>query len=311
MKKIFKLVSGNIVYPIVIASLLILIILLVNLSNTIEHLSKAMIKRTISKTEAELSSFFNPVNTNIKVAVERGKKGLYDSIKLQEFNKLFIPRIKNSSQISSMMYGNTNGNEFMLLQLPDKWMNRITISGSSKNLPTEVFWKTNEIGTDSLIAIRIKDKTYDPRVRPWFQGALSLQDEQYPHWTDPYTFFTTKDPGITVSAAWNDQDTPGLKKVIAFDVLLTDISKFTSHLEVTKNGMAFVLTKSMKILGLPKDVRFRNIDSLKKYVLLNSLDIGIPALNDALINWQIQKDESEYYSFKSNRNNWWGSIHRS
>ena len=44
-------------------------------------------------------------------------------------------------------------------------------------------------------------KKYDPRERPWFTGGLKTIDNELA-WTQPYIFFTTKDPGITVSVNW-------------------------------------------------------------------------------------------------------------
>lgn len=68
---------------------------------------------------------------------------------------------------------------------------------------------------------------YDPRRRPWYQGAMELlasQDGGAPpeyvdeliHWTEPYTFFTTGDPGITASIAFLGED--GVRYVIGFDI---------------------------------------------------------------------------------------------
>ena len=55
-------------------------------------------------------------------------------------------------------------------------------------------------------------------------------------------FFVTKDPGITASTHLTADD-GGSTLVVAFDLLLLDISRFTSQLEVSENGRAFVLVE--------------------------------------------------------------------
>ena len=58
------------------------------------------------------------------------------------------------------------------------------------------FWKhLNAEGV--LREVRLnKDDNYDPRLRPWYQGARKAEEI---FWTDTYIFFTAQKPGITVA----------------------------------------------------------------------------------------------------------------
>ena len=64
---------------------------------------------------------------------------------------------------------------------------------------------------------------------------VSPQNDTRIHWTAPYTFFTTLDPGITVSTPVLGQD--GTLRVLGIDVLLKDISNFTRSIRPTPGTM--------------------------------------------------------------------------
>jgi hypothetical protein len=69
--------------------------------------------------------------------------------------------------------------------------------------------------TGESISDAVEASDYDPRRRPWLRGALALENDGAIHWTAPYTFFTTKEPGITASLRWTGKD--GKRYVLAFD----------------------------------------------------------------------------------------------
>ena len=70
------------------------------------------------------------------------------------------------------------------------------IGGQNTSVIQNSFWKHFD-ATGELTEIRVnKDDNYDPRLRPWYQGA---QKAQQIFWSDTYIFFTAKKPGITVA----------------------------------------------------------------------------------------------------------------
>jgi hypothetical protein len=68
--------------------------------------------------------------------------------------------------------------------------------------------------------------TYDPRTRPWFQGAMTTNGI---YWTGIYIFFTGNQPGVTVTTRMVDRD--GTNFVIGIDITLEQLSQFMSQLE--------------------------------------------------------------------------------
>ena len=193
-----------------------------------------------------------------------------------EFNRLMIPVLQQRSIVSSIHLASDDGREILLLKTPEGWKNRLTDVPKQGKQQHWLIWK------DALTRSgdEWKEQDYDPRKRPWFTGAVATPENQI-HWTAPYVFQSTKDPGITASIRWIDKKT-GKQLVVAFDVLLTDISRFTTQLAYGAHGQVALLTTENKVLGLPRLAGFDNDEALKKAVLQEPEKIGLPLLTQAL-----------------------------
>ncbi len=86
--------------------------------------------------------------------------------------------------------------------------------------------------------------TFDPRVRPWYLGASSGE----PHWTDPYVFFTSQDPGITHSRPVFDASGE-LIAVVGVDIALADLETFLDARKPSENGGAAVLNNAGEVIA--------------------------------------------------------------
>jgi hypothetical protein len=303
-----NLTLRNIILFITPVSIAILIYMLFNLSQTVEHLSNSIIQKTTDETVKELTSFFDPAINSLRISQEWGESELIESNDPAKLNPQFIPLLRNYPQISSMLIANTRGNEYMLLREDTTWLNRIvTWKGEAQSI-MRYRWKYDK-GMNVLSDTAWTDtKKYDPRERPWFTGGLNTTDNELA-WTQPYIFFTTKDPGITVSVNWKATVDKSLKFVIAFDILLLDISDYTSKLNISKSGKAFILTSDSKLIGLPRDLRFENHDSLKKYVLSDYKKLNISELTAAVDKWKTGDNSGLPFSYDLDGNTWWAGIH--
>jgi serine phosphatase RsbU (regulator of sigma subunit) len=282
--------------------------MLFNLSQTVEHLSNSIIQSTTEETVRELNSFLDPATGTLKVAREWGGAEMLETLNPVKLNPQFIPVLKNYRQISSMLIANTSGREYMLLREDSTWLNRVVDWHGPAQEIKRYRWKYDEhlnvLGSESWI----DTKKYDPRERPWFTGGLKSRTNEL-SWTQPYVFFTTKDPGMTVSMNWKSA-ADGQTYVIAFDILLIDISAYTSRLGIGKNGKAFILTSDNKIIGLPKDSRLLNTDSLKKFVLSDYSSLAISELTAAVDQWKSNGRAESPFTFSLNKKDWWAGIHQ-
>jgi len=87
--------------------------------------------------------------------------------------------------------------------------------------------------------------SYDPRKRPWYQKAIA---ENRIVWTDPYIFYTSRKPGITIAGPFFD--TSGkLMGVVGVDIEIDQLSVFIGNLKIGKHGKAFMLNRNGDVVA--------------------------------------------------------------
>ncbi|MDY7108100.1 MAG: SpoIIE family protein phosphatase, partial [Planctomycetota bacterium] len=136
-------------------------------------------------------------------------------------------------------------------------------------------------------------------------GAIELTRQA--HWTEPYTFYTTEEPGITASIAFDAGD--GLRRVVGFDVLLSDISRFTTSYQVSRNGKIIVMTDDGRVIGLPRFERFLDPAQQQAALLRQPDELGLPLASDATAAFMtLPEDETGPLRFRSGGQPWWANA---
>jgi PAS domain S-box-containing protein len=90
-------------------------------------------------------------------------------------------------------------------------------------------------------------KTYDARVRPWYQAAL---ESNHPTWSDIYLDFDTLLPTITASLPVYDHSGNQVIGVCATDFILPEeMSQFLKTLDIGKTGETFIIDRSGELIS--------------------------------------------------------------
>ena len=92
------------------------------------------------------------------------------------------------------------------------------------------------------------------------------------------------------------------------DVLIADLSKFTTSIDVTENGKIFILSGDAEVIGLPRDERFTDIQSRNEYTLKTLADLDIPLLNMAIKKYRENSNVEKYISYQFENNGWWAGV---
>ncbi len=252
----------------------------IGLQPVVERIARSHFNTAVEKVDSALGHLFKPVVGMIGISREWARDPGFDINRTDDFNRLFQPVLRQFPQITSVVAGNTLGHGWLLLQLHgEQWRNRFTDVARRGKVQRFVNWDATgrKIQSEEII-------DYDARKRPWFQLAMSGPADGRVHWTAPYTFFTTKDPGITGSSR---VDLPGGQSfVVGFDIKLLDISRITTELSVGIRGSAMVLTRDGRLLGLPHSARGEDDDAIRKVVLKPVESLNIPAITSAVAVWR-------------------------
>lgn len=279
-------------------SLLSLSYALFGLKPTIDRIAEAQFAATVGSVSANLDRVFEPADRLLPIALgwlQRQPPSVDDPT---SFNDLFKPILEHSAHLTSVVAGTTRGQGWLLLQLPDKvWRNRLTDVQRWGEVQHFFEWRNGEQG-----AARTESMAYDPRQRAWFKAALDGAEASV-RWTEPYTFFTTGDPGITASMRMPLGN--GELLILGFDLMLRDLSAATINAKLSANGIALVLTDDLRVLALPRPPAGTPPATWSARILQPSSALGIAAIDDALARWRSAGDDADaILHFSSNDQDW-------
>ncbi|MEJ2256711.1 MAG: hypothetical protein P8X98_06830, partial [Woeseiaceae bacterium] len=310
----------NLAIVVVTMGVVLLVISLVTTDRTVKRLSGMLTDQVIATTDAQVMRFFEPIFSELEIAAEQAKDGKFENFPLDRLDSFFGPLIERMPQVSSVMYAHANGDEYMLLQSGGSWTSRLSRPDTDGNQQPVREWRDPSDPRQETV----QTVDYDARTRPWFQGALRrLEDlgadaalHERIHWTAPYKFFTTREPGLTASLAFRTRS--GTIAILGFDVLLADISRFTSQLRIAERGKVFVVRgdpvhpDELVIVGLPADERFDTREAMLEFILSSPDDFGGPV--NSLVQSALQASETvsgDAVQFLYEEEDWWGEMTKS
>jgi adenylate cyclase len=233
------------------------------------ELSVELTKVGLEEASEQLDRFLNPARIGSELAIAWGRDGLIDLSAaiadepgkvttaqigaITRLNRLLLPYLKAHPVISSINVGNARGEGWLLLRLDDGRLRNRLVARDTWGA-TSLWLDVDHDGTPAGETWETLD--YDPRIRPWYRERAGWRDGD-PYWTEAYLLATTGDLGITVSNGWQRD---GVDHVVAFDVLLTTLSDFTLASEnmVSKQSLQVVMDDRRRMLGLPRDPRYRD-----------------------------------------------------
>ena len=319
---------GDLILLILLTGGTILVATWISGYETIESLSKSLIKRTSNRTEEELQRFFGTVDANVLIGRGWAENGILDSTDHEAMNAIFVPILQRYPQLSSMMVADSDGAQYLLLRDPldpHAWTNRVVQADRWGDRAFYRRWNT----ATGKVEETFGKLDYDPRKRIWYEGALKTTAKDPVYWTKPVIFFTTKDPGITASTQCVTKTEPARSIVVAYDLLLMDISKFTSKLEVSEHGKAFVMveepdTGEFRVVGLPADRKLESDAAIREALVFVPPESAVadtdaqlpsperlksPSVTKAIRAWDAAGRPKQPLRFSAAGEKWWGGLH--
>jgi len=273
---------------------------------TVERLAETQMRLAAEQLESRYERLLQSVEVTLRSSHGWGSAGSIDHSDLLRFNEFFFPILANHDEINSIILAHESGREFFLLLGPDGgWINRISNPADWGRLSFWITWN----GQRQIERIEVRESDYDARQRPWFKGAMALDSDTAVHWTQPYIFFTTQEPGLTAGMRW--QDTEGSRYVIAHDVRLGEIAEFTTSLTLGSAGQAALLLGDGRLIAPPRDPRFTDNESINQALLKTPEEIGLGELAQAYRLWQQESHSpNSMHAFARPDGRWLGLFTR-
>ncbi len=280
---IYQSLLANLAVTIVLLGGAIMALTFMGSKATVERLSRSILRETIGQVHVELRRFFEPVISQLGVIRAWEESGLLQPDDAAAMNRLLTPLLRSNPQISAVMVSDERGRQHILFHVGETWQSRQTRRDVWGGRVARLKW--SDARPEPVASW--EDDDYDPRQRPWYEGAVRARAARPDQaatadgvfWTDPYMFYTLKMPGVTAALAFTGRD--GLVRVIAIDLLLTDISKFTTALRVGELGAVMVLSDQGRVIGLPRHSRSLAPERQLGMLLKSPDDLGIRVVSDA------------------------------
>jgi len=232
-------------------------------------------------------NFLAPAEQAADLTQRLAQQKVVNSENPSDLEKYFFEQLRSVPQFAGIYYGNGSG-AFVYVKRDSgrdgAGFRTKVISTGSQARSVDLIWRDQDFR--AVAREPDPDDSYDPRARPWYARAVERGGVA---WTDPYIFFTSQNPGITVAAPVLAGDGV-IQGVVGVDIEIGEISDFIGKLEIGKSGGAFLLNANgdviahrdpSKIKTLKSDgsqgLRFTRIDELDDPVSRTAFrSLGIP-----------------------------------
>src|SRR5262249_54038841 len=176
-------------------------------------LSNDLINAIDRRVAVQMTAYLSPAMQFLALAdATAAGRGVFEGgPAVQEFVLHALPAIDTATGFS---YADPQGNFLYVVRNDKGGLDTKTIDRRDGG-PT-VTWTRRDAKGDVIATETDPADKFDPRTRPWYQGAETTRK---PYWTDTYLFFTLQKPGITYAIP--DFDAAGkLVSVVGVDIEL-------------------------------------------------------------------------------------------
>lgn len=205
--------------------------------------STALLQEIGSGLSSQIKSFLAPARQAVDLSRRLVVNGALDPYDDRELESHLFRVLQNAPQLSGIYLGRTDGSFVMVMRTADDDVFRTKIIDSTSP-GAMIVWRNS--GYATLSRQSDPDDSYDPRTRPWF---ISAAETFQTIWTDPYIFFTSQRPGLTLATPVFDEG--GLIGVFGVDIQIDAIAGFLDDTWASETGAAMILTKSGDVIAHP------------------------------------------------------------
>lgn len=232
--------------------------------------ARELLRDVCINTRAHSLGFLSPAQGAAELAARLAQNNVVASDDPAVLEKLLFQQLQLAPQLAGLYYGGQDGSFVYVMRSLDAagpFRSKIITHRDGVRHVT-LQWR------DDAFRLRVRraegGDTYDPRSRPWFVKAIAARATV---WTDPYIFFTSQQPGITLAAPVMGEGGK-ITGVVGVDIEISSLSGFLSQLQIGKNGRALIVNHNGDVLAHPEarliktraadgGLRFSNLDEIE------------------------------------------------
>jgi adenylate cyclase len=195
--------------------------------------------------------FLIPVERAALLSGELTESAGADPAHFDEMEQRWYSLLTTNPDLFYIQYGDRDGNFQMLTRRADGSLatQRILRRGSAP----DVSWRERDPGNRQVRSTRSVADDYDPRVRPWYRGAI---DSDGVFWTPVYIHAAERRPVIT--AARRVRANGLVVGVTSVTLSLEQLSSFVGQLRIAKHGRAFIADREGHLIAGSQGAQVRS-----------------------------------------------------
>jgi len=265
------------------------------------ELAWSRISQGIASVREEVAGLAAPLERQLYIARDWLRTGDLELGDQQGLNARFIPALAHLDQVSGLIIADQQGREYFLMRDGEQWLTRWREPGDSGQVTWRRWRAPGALGETWSETLK-----YDPRRRPWFEGAVAAAAEDRVSWSQPYVFFSRQVPGVTVSLGWSGAAGP---VVVALDVELGRILEAVEALPLGDDGAAFLFRADGGVYVPPSRPVDGEVPSAEPGFFSATSSLGSPLALDAGHSWLEQGGVADApIRFVSGSKTWWGGF---
>lgn len=218
--------------------------------------ARSLLRDVGVNTIAHAKGFLAPAQGAAELAARIAENNIVSIENKQLLEQLLFQQLQTAPHVAGLFYGDQGGNFVYVKRSedPSPFRSKI-ISYQGELRTTELIWREH----DYAEVLRRPDPadTFDPRTRPWYTLA---EQERGTVWTDPYIFFSSQNPGITIAAPVQDEG-GALQGVVGVDIEISALSDFLSQLTIGENGTALIVNRNGDVIAHPESNLLKTVNT--------------------------------------------------
>lgn len=236
---------------------------------TLLNHARALLSDLGSNVIGHSKGFLKPARGTAELAKRLAEHEIVASDNPQLLEKLLFQQLQVAPQFSAVYYGDELGNFVFVARSEEISPYRTKIIRNENNTRTiELIWRDD--GYNIVQQKFDPNDKFDPRIRPWYVRA---KKQRTSIWTDPYIFFSSKRPGITVASPVIEPDNK-LRGVIGVDIEIEAISDFLAQLKPGDSGAVMILNNNGQVIAHPNSslIKMVNRDGSLGFARIDNID---------------------------------------
>jgi len=228
-----------------------------------------------------VDSLLQPAENLAKTTRSLMESGIISTKVDEDLERYFFEHISNNTNLSDIYFGWTNG-DFLYVSracrehVQNKYCSKFvtTVDGEKRR---KVIGRGDSFEQGAILN---DTTTYDPRERPWF----SVDKTEELRWINPYLYFATHIPGITVASPVVDESGEKIG-VLGINIDVSNLSYYLSRNQLSANSSAFIANADYRIvahtdidpimlgeIGSTSSFSLMRLDDLKSQLVTAALD---------------------------------------